>query len=54
MYRINDAKRLLCHYFKVLDTEHKLNSDCYAEIEDIVDDIAEGIKEDILSNMRIK
>lgn len=49
MDKIENAKKMLCYYFQLLDTEHKLDSDCYAEIEGIVDDIIEGIKEEINS-----
>ncbi|MBU5438313.1 hypothetical protein KQI42_09850 [Tissierella sp. MSJ-40] len=47
---IENAKRLLVHYFKVVDTENKLDCDCYNEIEGIIDDLVHGIKEELKEN----
>lgn len=51
MNYIDNVKRILCYYFKVLDVDNKLDSDCYAEIEGIIDDLVIGIKEDIVSKL---
>lgn len=45
--KIENAKRLLLHYFKVLDVDNKLDSDCQIEIEGIIDDLVIGIKEEL-------
>lgn len=46
------AKRLLRHYFKVIaaTTDTVLNQDCYAEIDDIIDDIIDAAAAQVQAN----
>lgn len=49
---LNRAKSTLTHYFKLcFPADYQFNSDNYAEIEGIVDDIYQAAKDDISSAM---
>ncbi len=47
--QIENAKKLLWHYFKVVADKSGvvLDNDCRVEIEGIVDDIADGVLDEI-------
>lgn len=53
--QIENAKRLLWHYFKVIADKSGvfLDSDCRVEIEGIVDDIVDGVLDKVAKDYKI-